>query len=65
MLFCFTLLISNVIPGQMQPGDRVARLLQELSNAPGPSGFEGPVREILGRELRAAALRFRPMASVP
>jgi len=34
----------------------VARLLQELSNAPGPSGFEGPVREILERELRAAGL---------
>jgi putative aminopeptidase FrvX len=57
MLFCFTLVISNVIPGQVQPGDRVARLLQDLSNAPGPSGFEGPVREILGRELRAAGLR--------
>jgi endoglucanase len=40
-----------------QPKDETARLLEELSNAPGPSGFEGPVREILGRELRAAGLQ--------
>ena len=26
-------------------------LLLELSNAPGPSGFENPVREIMKREL--------------
>jgi endoglucanase len=35
-------------PGQM---DDVARLLEELSNAHGPSGFEGPVREIVIREM--------------
>ena len=34
--------------------DRVVRLLEELTNAPGPSGFEAPVREIVERELRAA-----------
>jgi endoglucanase len=57
MLVCFTVLISSAATGQAQPSDRVARLLQELSNAPGPSGFEGPVREILDRELRAAGLK--------
>jgi putative aminopeptidase FrvX len=57
MLVCFTLLISPAFKGQVQPGDRMERLLQELSNAPGPSGFEGPVREILERELRAAGLK--------
>jgi putative aminopeptidase FrvX len=36
--------------------DRVAKLLKELSIAPGPSGFEGPVRAILLREFRAAGL---------
>jgi putative aminopeptidase FrvX len=50
------LLISSGIPAQVQPSDHVARLLQELSNAPAPSGFEGPVRAILTRELRAAGL---------
>jgi putative aminopeptidase FrvX len=58
MLVCFTLLISPAVRGQVQPGDRVERLLQELSNAPGPSGFEGPVRDILERELRAAGLKL-------
>ncbi|HLM98513.1 MAG TPA: M20/M25/M40 family metallo-hydrolase [Bryobacteraceae bacterium] len=40
----------------MQPTDRVERLLEELSNASGPSGFEGPVREIVARELRGQGL---------
>src|SRR5690348_14831915 len=39
-----------------QQGDRVLKLLQELSNAPGPSGYEGPVRDILRREFQAAGL---------
>jgi len=58
MLVCFTFLTSPAVTGQVQPGDRVERLLQELSNAPGPSGYEGPVREILERELRAAGLKI-------
>ncbi len=37
-----------------QEKDQVTRLLEELSNAYGPPGFEGPVREILTREMRAA-----------
>ncbi len=36
--------------------DRVVRLMEELTNAPGPSGFEGPVREIVERELRSLGL---------
>lgn len=31
--------------------DDVERLLEELANAPGPTGFEGPVRAIARREL--------------
>lgn len=31
--------------------DPVERLLEELTNAHGPSGFEGPVRQIVRREL--------------
>jgi len=57
MLVCFSLLMSPEVTGQAQPGDRVVRLLEELSNAPAPSGFEGPVREIVERELRAAGLQ--------
>ena len=34
--------------------DRTAKLMEELTNAPGPSGFEAPVREIITRELRAS-----------
>ena len=31
--------------------DRIKDLLEELTNAYGPSGFEGPVRNIVQREL--------------
>ena len=31
--------------------DKVEILLEELTNAHGPSGFEGPVRSIMKREL--------------
>jgi putative aminopeptidase FrvX len=39
-----------------QQGDRVVRLLEELSNAPAPSGYEAPVRDILRREFQAAGV---------
>jgi putative aminopeptidase FrvX len=35
--------------------DDVERLLEELTNAPGPTGFEGPVRAIVRRELAPIA----------
>jgi endoglucanase len=35
--------------------DRVEALLEELTNAPGPTGFEGPVRAIVRRELAPVA----------
>jgi len=35
--------------------DDVERLLEELTNAPGPTGFEGPVRAIVRRELTPLA----------
>ncbi len=38
--FCLNLLVSQALLPQAQPKDRVARLLEELSNAPGASGFE-------------------------
>jgi endoglucanase len=38
--------------------DAAARLLEELSNAHGPSGFEGPVRVIMRREFKPLADRI-------
>jgi endoglucanase len=38
---------------QTGPDDRVVHLMQELTDAPSPSGYEGPVRAILMREFRA------------
>lgn len=34
------------------PSDRIIELLEKLTNAPGPSGFEGPVRRIMVDELK-------------
>ena len=56
VIFCLTLLVEPALKGQTAQGDRVSRLLEELSNAPGPSGFEGPVRQIIVRELHALGI---------
>jgi putative aminopeptidase FrvX len=52
-ILCLTLLVEPALMGQTPQGNRASRLLEELSNAPGPSGFEGPVRDIMVRELHA------------
>jgi putative aminopeptidase FrvX len=57
-LTCLTLLVSLLFPTEMLPQDRVERLLAELSNAGGPSGFEASVRAILEREMRSAGLEI-------
>ncbi len=46
--------------------DRTQSLLRELSNAPGPSGYEEAVRAIMVRELRPAAqsIRYDGLGSV-
>lgn len=49
-------LLSLVVSSVAYPQDRVEKLLAELSNADGVSGFEGSVRKILEREMRAAGL---------
>lgn len=54
-LSCHALALAPLYP-QGSSQDRVLSLLRELSGAPGPSGFEGPVRTILLREFRAAGL---------
>jgi len=50
-------LAGAALPLEAQP-DRVERLLEELTNAHGPSGFEGPVRAIVRRELAPVADRL-------
>jgi endoglucanase len=56
LVFLVALTAAVALPGSGQQGDRVAKLLAELSNAPAPSGAEGPARAIVTRELRAAGL---------
>jgi endoglucanase len=41
---------------QTAPGDRVIRLFEELTTIDAPTGFEGPVRDVLTREFSAAGL---------
>jgi endoglucanase len=48
--------VAATTPLLGQQSDRVISLLSELTNAPAPSGYEGPVREILKREFQAAGL---------
>jgi putative aminopeptidase FrvX len=50
------LLAAPALHAQAQGSDYVTRMLAELSNAPAPSGFEGPVRQILRREFDAEGL---------
>lgn len=45
-------------PAVAAPGDRIERLLGELADAPGPPGFEEPVRAIMVRELAPLADRI-------
>ena len=49
------LLLLAPCPGAPRELDRVEKLLEELTNAPGPSGFEGPVRAIVRREMTPLA----------
>lgn len=50
-------LFAAAVPGMAAPRplDRIERLLEELTNAFGPVGFEGPVRAIMRREMTPLA----------
>lgn len=52
------LLCIGALPLCAQKGHRDVKLLEELSNASAPSGYEGPVRDILRREFQAAGLEI-------
>ncbi len=58
LLLLLTALLPLALPpatAQTPAPDRVARLLGELADAPGPSGFEEEVRRIVVREIRPLA----------
>ena len=46
-LLAAALVATSPAPAAAQPRDPVVQLLEALTNAPGPSGFEGPVRDII------------------
>jgi len=56
LVLTVALIAASALAAQAPQGDRIAKLLAELSNAPAPSGAEGPARAIVTRELRAAGL---------
>jgi len=47
LLLVAALVATIPAPAATQPQDPVVQLLEALTNAPGPSGFEGPVRDIV------------------
>ena len=47
LLLVAALVATIPAPVAAQPQDQVVQLLEALTNAPGPSGFEGPVRDIV------------------
>ena len=47
--------LSLAVPAGAAPSDRTERLLAELADAPGPSGYEEAVRAIMTRELTPIA----------
>ena len=55
VLACMVFALAAVPSSAQGPADRTARLLAELSDAPGPPGFEEAVRAIMVRELKPLA----------
>ena len=57
LLFFVAPLVASSAPAPAA-GDRTEQLLQRLADAPGPSGFEEPVRAIMVREMKPFADRI-------
>ena len=54
LLFCFPGQIrAQTPPASAQNTDRVVQLLKEITEAPGPPGYEEPVRKIMTERMRA------------
>ncbi len=57
-LLLAALVVALPAAAQAPAPDRIARLLGELADAPGPPGFEEPVRRIVVREVKPLADRL-------
>lgn len=59
-------LLSTCIPAAHAQSDRVAQSLQKLADAPGPSGFEEPVRKIMveGLQPYVSSVKYDGLGSV-
>jgi putative aminopeptidase FrvX len=58
--------LTSALPASALAQDRVVQLLQTLTDAPGPSGFEEAVRKIMVEQMKpySEELRFDGMGSV-
>src|SRR6185503_14642633 len=48
-------LLFSVLVVESQTPDRVKQLLKELTDAPGPPGYEDPVRKLMAEKMRPMA----------
>jgi putative aminopeptidase FrvX len=66
MPFGIALFAGALVPSHAFAQDRVVQLLQTLADAPGPSGFEEAVREIMVMQMKpyAEELRYDGLGSV-
>ncbi len=60
------LLIISAVPSAAiaQDSDRTLQLLRTLSEAPGPPGFEEPVRKIMVEQMKPFADRCLPFCFI-
>jgi len=55
MLRLLALLLLSTLAAQAQSQDRVVQLLKDLTDAPGPPGYEDPVRKIMADNMKPFA----------
>jgi len=55
LLAVFSIAVPAQSAPQIPPQDRVAQLLKLLTEAPGPPGFEDPVRKIMAEQMKSFA----------
>jgi len=55
MFRLISFLLVSVLVVQSQTPDRVTQLLKELTDAPGPPGYEDPVRKLMAEKMRPMA----------
>ena len=63
LLLAAALVATIPAPAAAQPPDPVVQLLEALTNAPGPSGFEGPVELLVAVLTRLDAQTIAGLSS--